>query len=129
MLTKEQVEFYLNRGDNLGFTIEPKNKNCIGWLDIEKLQFNERFYNLMMEESSTYEYAKRELNKKDNPYIMAIRELPKEIYEDKSFESNADFELDESYRFSTLDEVEEFLKTYNLKLEEIKWMADVPHVY
>ena len=57
--------------------------------------------------------------------IMLVVELKREAYESERYETNEVYLLNETYFFSNLDEVEEFVLSYGHTLENIKWPIEM----
>jgi len=58
------------------------------------------------------------------PYHVNIAQVTREIFDNDKDMGNEDYLLNETYSFSTLDDVENFLKELGYNLATIKWGAD-----
>ena len=59
------------------------------------------------------------------PYHVLVQELKREAYESERYETDEDYLMNESYFFSNLDEVDEFVRSYGHKLENIEWPIEI----
>jgi hypothetical protein len=124
-MTKERLEFYLNRQNSVfGFNTESDNK-IVGWIKLYKIipisgSSFERF-NAIAEPELIEEQIK--INRE--PYRVNIAEVTRDVFDGDKFPGNEDYLLNETYSFSSLDDVESFLKELGYELANIKWGADI----
>jgi hypothetical protein len=122
IMTKEQLEFYLNRKNVFGYNTE-KNDKVIGWIKVYKLfpisGFFERFIDIAEPET-----VEKQMKIKREPYCVNIAQVTRESFDSDRYPSDEDYLLNVSYFFSTLDDVEKFLQELGYNLSEIKWKVD-----
>jgi len=104
-MTKDQLDFYLNRKNTFGYNTRNDDQR-VGWILLSKRFTKPRFFELVSEAEDP------------RGYWMQRR------IED-GFPENEDYLLNVSYSFPTLNDVEHFLKEVGYDLAEIKWRTDV----
>ena len=122
-MTKEQLEFYLDRKNSFGYNTQNDN-DVVGWImlskRVPKAGFFERFH-----EADFPEVYQEQMKIKNEPYSIWIAQITRKAFESEKFPGNEDYLLNVNYIFRTLDDVNSFLKEMGYDLSEIKWSADV----
>lgn len=122
-MTKERIEFYLNRNNTFGFNTENDDK-IVGWIKLSKLfpiqGFFEKFAHMADPET-----LEKQMKIEREPYCVIISQVTREVFDSDKYPSNEDYLLNTNYRFATLDDVEYFLKALGYDLANIKWGADI----
>jgi hypothetical protein len=121
---REDLERYLDRGDPLGFRKQTASDDVLGWILLGKAKPHDR-YLALLEEGEEPEFVAEQERYRRTPYHVSVVELKREAYESERYETNEDYLLNEAYFFSTLDEVEEFVRSYGHTLENIKWPIEI----
>ena len=124
MIKRENLERFLERGETLGFIKETNNQAFLGWILLSKQKLPERHLELITANEET-QVVKKQDKISVKPYQIRVLELSREAYEKEDYASDEVYHLNENYRFSNLDEVEEFIKIFGYSLEEIKWPIDI----
>jgi hypothetical protein len=121
-MTKEQLEFYLHRKNVFGFNTE-NDDNIVGWIKLSKRfpinGFFERFTDIAGSEK-----FQEQMKIKCEPYSVNIAQVTRAVFDGDKFPGNADYLLNATYSFVTLDDVGIFLKDLGYDLASIKWSAD-----
>ncbi|MBN9380023.1 MAG: hypothetical protein J0H74_04630 [Chitinophagaceae bacterium] len=121
-MTKEQLEFYLNRKNVFGYNTE-KNDKVVGWIKLSKLfpisGFFERFQDIA--DPKTVE---EQMKIQREPYCVNIGQVTREAFDSDKYPGNDDYLLNVNYFFSNLDDVEKFIQDLGYDLSEIKWKVD-----
>src|SRR6202012_929107 len=107
-MTKEQLEFYLNRKNVFGYNTENDVK-IVGWIKLSKRFLIPRFFD-RFEESDNPRAYQEQLKIQREPYSVNIAQITRELFDGDKFPGNEDYLLNTTYTFSTLDDVESFLK-------------------
>jgi len=125
MLSLSQIEYYLNRGDFMGFSMQTE-PDYIGWISLKKRKHNKRIEevfsinerpDLVLEQQQILAY----------PYVLEICELKKDVYEnEEKLPEASDYKRADVLYFSELTDVKEYLRKFDKNLEEIKWMSEIP---
>ena len=121
-MRREDLERYLERGDQLGFQKETGDADYLGWMMLSKRHYDERLLSLFPERpdfKAEQEYARV------CPYQLWVAEFRRDVYEGGECESMDDYRLSKNFYFPTLDHVEEFVRAYGHTLEEIKWASEI----
>jgi len=121
-MTKERLEFYLNRKNVFGYNTE-NNDKIVAWIKLSKIFPSPGYFERFKEADDPVEY-KAQVKKKNEPYIVNIGQVTREVFESDKYPGNEDYLLNVSYRFTSLDDVEQFLKELGFDLSEIKWRSD-----
>ena len=121
-MRREDLERYLERGDQLGFQKETGDADYLGWMMLSKRRYNERLLSLFPERpdfKAEQEYARV------CPYQLWVAEFRRDVYEGGECESTDDYRLSKNFYFPTLDHVEEFVRAFGRTLEEIRWASEI----
>src|SRR5262245_33724298 len=94
------------------------------WILINKQKPNERYLRLL-EEGEEPEFVDEQERYRRTPYQVSVLELKREAYESERYETEEDYPANETYFFSNLDDVAEFLRGYGHMLENIKWPIEI----
>jgi bifunctional DNA-binding transcriptional regulator/antitoxin component of YhaV-PrlF toxin-antitoxin module len=123
-MKRKDLEYFLERGDELGFIKKTDDDSYLGWILLRKRKPNERYESLLELGEDPDFIAKQDLIR-SKPYRITLLELRREVHESDKYEINEDYRLREKYDFSSLDEVEIFLEKFNYNLEDIKWRIEI----
>ena len=123
-MKREDLERYLERGDLLGFVKPTDSEEYLGWILLNKLKPHERYLSLLAPGEKPEFVAQQELIRQ-KPYHLSIVELRRDAHGGEGYESPEDYRLNEHYDFSNLDEVEEFIRGFGYKLEDIRWSREI----
>jgi hypothetical protein len=123
-MKRDDLERYLDRGDTLGFVKETGSNEFLGWILLNKLKPNNRYLELL-EDGEEPEFVAEQERYRCTPYHVSVQELKREAYESERYEAGEDYLINETYFFSNLDEVEEFVRSYGHTLENIKWPVEI----
>ena len=123
-MTKERLEFYLNRKKSVfGFNTENDDK-IVGWVKLFKRPPMSGLSFARFKEIAEPKMVEEQMKIKSEPYRVNIAQVTREIFDGDKFPDNEDYLLNVTYSFSTLDDVERFLKELGYDLADIKWGAD-----
>lgn len=122
-MTKELLEFYLNRKNVFGFNTYNEDQK-VGWILLSKRFPTPKFFELVSEEENPRGHQ-RQRRIQQEPYWLMIEEVTRAVFESDRFPTENDYLLKIGYSFRTLDDVESFLKEIGFGLAEIKWGADI----
>src|ERR1700761_4296129 len=106
-MTKEQLEFYLNRKNIFGYNTENDDKT-VGWIKVHKRFPIQGFFERHEEIASAKKFEEQ-MKIKREPYRVNIAQVTREIFDSDGDVDNEDYLLNETYSFSALDDVEIFL--------------------
>lgn len=123
-MKRDDLERYLERGNQLGFIKQTDDDNFLGWILLDKQKPNERYEKLLSAGEETKFVAQQEMVRR-KPYRLAVLELRRDVHESSKYETNEDYKINQRHNFATLDEVEQFLQQYSHTLESIKWRAEL----
>lgn len=123
-MTKEQIVQYIEAGKVLGVQLELKDDKLIGWISVEKLSFNEKLFVLQDEDSHIY---KEQIRIKQTPYFVRLAIISKEILDGDDYPLNEDYSKNEKHFFISIAEVENYIDSIGLMLENLKWYSDIIH--
>lgn len=121
-MTKDRLEFYLNRKNVFGFNTENDGK-IVGWIKLSKRFPIDGFFKKFAEIVGP-ETLQEQMKIKHEPYRVNIVQVTREIFDGDKFPENQDYLLNETYSFSSLDDVERFLKELGHDLVDLKWGFD-----
>lgn len=107
-MTKEQLEFYLNRKNIFGYNTENDDK-IVGWITVYKRFPIEGFFERYSEIAGP-KRVQEQMNIKSEPYLVNVAQVTREVFESDQFAGNEDYLLNVTYSFSSLDDVESFFK-------------------
>lgn len=122
-MTKERLEFYLNRKNVFGFNTENDDK-LVGWITVYKRFPIEGFFERHAEIAGRKKFEEQ-MKIKNEPYRVNVGQVTREVLESDKFAGNEDYLLNTTYSFGSLDDVERFLKELGYDLANIKWGADI----
>jgi len=122
-MTKEQLEFYLNRNNTFGYNTRNDDQQ-VGWILLFKRFTKPKFFDLVSEEEDPRGYRLQRRIEQE-PYWVRIEEVTRAVFESDRYAQEEDYLMKAYYSFRTLDDVELFLKELGHNLAEIKWGADV----
>lgn len=120
----EDLERYLERGDQLGFKTHTGTEEYLGWILLSKQKPHERALSLLEPGEEPEFIARQEMIRK-NPYQVWVVELSRAAHESEGYETNEDYRLNQNHYFPSLDAVECFVRTYGHTLSEIKWPIEI----
>lgn len=123
-MKREDLERYLERGDVLGFRKQTASEDVLGWILLGKAKPNDR-YLALLEEGEEPEFIAEQERYQRTPYHVSVLELKREAYESERYETDEDYLMNECYYFSSLDEVEEFVRRYGYTLANIMWRIEI----
>ena len=92
----EQLEYYLDRGNNFGLNINVNDPNYISWVLLNKRKPINNFFDLFDEGDNPVLY-KEQLSIVEKPYNLWIAELRKEVYEKDLDLNNEDYRVNYIY--------------------------------
>jgi hypothetical protein len=118
-MTKERLEFYLNRNNTFGYNTQ-NDESYVGWIKVYKL-FPMKASTAALGNARTI-LQRSEVIKK--PYRVNIEKVSRDVFEGDKFPINEDYIIKESHGFESLDQVEQFLLERGYNLSEIKWGVD-----
>ena len=121
-MTKYQLEFYLNRENVFGFNTENDDK-IVGWIKLFKVFPIHGFFERLVDITDS-EIFQKQLKIKNEPYRVNIAQMSREIFDGDRFPGNENYLLNVTYFFSTLNDVEVFLKELGYDLSNLKWGVD-----
>lgn len=122
-MTKERLEFYLNRKNVFGYNTENDEK-IVGWITVYKQFPIEDFFERHAEIAGRKRFEEQ-MKIKNEPYLVNIGQVTREVFDGDKFPGNEDYLLNTTYSFGSLDDVETFLKELGYDLGNIKWGSDV----
>lgn len=122
-MTKERLEFYLDRKNVFGINTESDEK-LVGWIKLTKRFPSEGFFERHAEIAGPDEFEKQ-MKIKSEPYCVNIGQVTRGVFESDKYAGNEDYLLNETYSFGSLDDVENFLKELGHDLANIKWGTDI----
>jgi hypothetical protein len=122
-MTKERLEFYLNRKNVFGYNTENDDK-IVGWITLYKRFPTEGFFERHIEIAGS-KRIQEEVQIKNEPYRVNIAQVTREVFESDKHAGNEDYLINTTYSFGSLDDIETFLKELGYDLTNIKWGADV----
>src|SRR5689334_22825570 len=123
-MTRQELEFFLDRGDSLGFQMATGTDDYLGWILLSKRKPNERLLSLLQPNEEPQFVSEQEAIRRQ-PYQVLVQELRFDVYQSDEYETNEDFRLNQCYRFANLDEVEEFVQQFGHTLIQIKWPVEI----
>jgi hypothetical protein len=118
------LERFLENDCELGFEKETNNPNYVGWILLRKEKVNKRYLSILNEGEDPL-FVRKQQEIAEKPYILRIFELKKSVYNAQVYEGQEDYRINIHFRFASLEEIETFLKQYDKKLEEIKWLSEI----
>ncbi len=121
-MRREDLEYYLERGDKLGFQKETGDDAYIGWIMLSKRHCDERMLALFGDRP---EVVAEQEYKRVCPYQVWVAEFRRDVYEGGECESNDDYRLSKNYFFPSLDHVGEYVGALGHALEDIKWAREI----
>jgi hypothetical protein len=121
-MTKERLEFYLNRKNIFGYNTENDNR-IVGWIKVYKRFPIEGFFERHAKIAGRKRFEEQ-MKIKNQPYRVNIAQVTRGVFDGDKFPCNEDYLLNTTYSFSSLDDVESFLKELGYDLANIKWGAD-----
>jgi hypothetical protein len=123
-MKRDDLERYLERGDTLGFKKKTASDDVLGWILLSKAKPHGR-YLAFLEEGEELDFVALQERYRRMPYHVLVQELKREAYESERYETDEDYLMNESYFFSNLDDVDEFVWSYGHKLENIEWPIEI----
>lgn len=123
-MNKETLEMHLENGHTLGFNKKTDSPDTLGWILLWKLKPDKRYLALLKENEDPY-FTKKQKTISEKPYQISVLELSREIYESGKYETDDDYTKKQIFRFANLEEMELFLKSFELSLENIKWRSEI----
>jgi len=122
----ENLNFYLDRGDSMGFVKDTGSNEYIGWISLEKRKINNRIRQIFIDNERP-DLIMEQVQINERQYVVQIFELKRVAYEnDHNLPTDDDYRVSEVLYFATLNDVSLFLKKYDKQLSEIKWMSEIP---
>jgi hypothetical protein len=124
-MDRKDLERNLDLGTHFGFDKETDSTDYRGWILINKRKPNERYLALLEPGEEPEFVAEQEVILR-KPYRVRVIELNRRVHESDDYETSNDYRLNESYDFSTLDDVNAFILTkFGLDLENVRWMSEL----
>lgn len=123
-MERNQLEDFLNKGYELGFTKQTDNPQYLGWILIQKRVPDDRYLSLL-NPGEEPEYVRKQELFRNHPYQVRVVELNRDDFDNDRYETEKDFNLNRVHYFSNLDEVEEFVQQFGHTLTEIKWRVEI----
>src|SRR5689334_9635169 len=117
-MERNQLDDFLNKGYELGFTKQTDNPEYLGWILIQKRVPDDRYLSLL-NQGEEPEYVRRQELFRNHPYQVRVVELNRDVYDSDRYETEKDFNLNRVHYFSNLDEIEEFVQQFGHTLTEI----------
>lgn len=121
-MTKEQLEYHLNKGTSFGFNTE-SSETLVGWIKLSKRFPPRRFFEIVKEYEQPEAY-RAQLKIKNEPYIIIIAQVTRETYMSDKDAFDDDYLINTNYTFRTLDDANDFLKQLGYDLSDLKWTVD-----
>lgn len=120
----EELETHLNRGYTLGFVKQTECADFLGWILLSK-QVPHKRYLEVLDYGEEIEFVAEQEKLRTSPYCVRVIELSRTAYESEDYETEDDYRINDSHRFSSLNEIDDFLQEFGLKLENIKWPIEI----
>ena len=121
MITQDQLEKYLQRGEEWGFRRETGDPEYLGWILVSKRKPPILWPGEEANNPAHYTKIREEAERLSRtPYHVKIRELRRDVHESGEYEQPGDYRLVENFYFESLRDVEQFLNGMNLTLEHIQ---------
>src|SRR5438477_3865770 len=89
IMQKLQLEYYLKRGNTVGFEMPTGDPEYLGWILISKQEPNARLLGLFTEEEESYWLIRKEHRKLTHPYFVHRFELKRSVHEAGDYETEA----------------------------------------
>jgi hypothetical protein len=121
-MTKDQLEFYLNRKNVFGLNTDC-NEKIVGWIKLSKLFPIDRFFERHLGVANSGKFQEQ-MKIKNEPYCINIGQVTRAVFDGDKFPGSEDYLLNETYSFSSLDDAETFLKDLGHELAEMKRGVD-----
>ncbi len=122
-MTKEQLEQYLESNKSFGTNIEPK-QNGVAWIILSKRKPLKNFFERFTKPELKEIFLEQE-QIKNEPYNLWFAEITKEAFSNDKFPQEEDYIMNKNYSFSSLAAVDDFLKSKNLSITDLKWISEV----
>lgn len=90
-MTKEQLEFYLERKNPFGFNTENDDK-IVGWITLSKLSPIQGFFEKFSEIADPHTFE-QQIKIKRQPYCLIIAQVTRNIFDGDKFPGNEDYLL------------------------------------
>jgi hypothetical protein len=116
-MTYDYIERLLTRGKTLGFLKQTESSDRLGWILLTKQEPHDRYLALLKPgEDDDFVYQQKLIRQR--PYLVRVVEMAREQRENYSWDE--EFLLNENHRFGHLSEVEEFVRGFGHRLEDIQ---------
>lgn len=126
-MNKTELDKRLNNGEQWGFIKETDSDEYLGWILIHKFQkilFPPKKEDYSDEE--LYEaYLETYRQRTETPYHVLIKELRRDVHESGKYETGDDVRQKDNYYFSTIDELENFIKELGYSFDDIKHRSEI----
>jgi hypothetical protein len=125
-MTRERLEHLLAFGRQFGFIKETDSPEYLGWITLwGKKPLPVPSFEPEEDPERYRKWKTRNEFERANPYILSVIELRRDVYESGEDEETGDFRNCQSWRFASLDEVEEALQQYGKSLTDIQYRGDL----
>lgn len=120
-------KFYnlLESGELVGYAVRPTNPQNLRWILIKK----EKSYSPRLDDIDDEDLIELIIKEHDykikHPYRVSIRELPELIHDSDRYENQEDYVVFENFRFSSPEEVINFLNDFNIPINDIRSAKDI----
>jgi hypothetical protein len=123
-MTRLDLERFLDQGHELGFVKHTDSPNFLGWILLRKRTANQRLLSLV-DPIEDHALLAKEQMLVVRPYQVQVIELAGDVFESDRYETEGDFRMNEVHYFSSLDDVEKFVRSFGYSLESIKWRPEI----
>jgi hypothetical protein len=123
-MTRQDLERFLDRGDELGFVKQTDNPEFLGWILLRKRKPNQRLLSLVDPDEEPELVAKEKMLS-IRPYQVQVMELASDVFKSDRYETEEDYRMNDVLYFSSLDDVQEFIGSFGHSLESIKWPVEI----
>jgi hypothetical protein len=119
----EELHYHLDNKNAFG--VNTKNDSeSVAWILLSKRISVNRFFERFSREDNE-EAFDQQMDIKREPYCVWFGELSRSVYEANKFLSNEDYIINQNHYFSTLEDVNCFLRSKNVDVLSLKWSADI----
>ena len=123
-MTRQELERFLEQGHELGFVKETDDPEFLGWILLRKRKPNQRLISIINPDEDADIMATEQMLSV-RPYQVQVIELSKAVFEADRYETEKDYRVNDVSYFSCLDDVQQFVGTFGLFLEDIKWRIEI----
>jgi hypothetical protein len=125
-MDKFELDRKLNNGEQWGFVKETDSVDYLGWILInkrpkmrfepQKSDYDDETYLLYLDK-----YQQRE----KTPYHLLVYELRRDVHERGDYETGDDVRQKDNYYFSSVDQLETFVRELGYSFENIKHRSEI----